>query len=81
MAGSYKHCVDSNNEFRGIELIENLGDAHEALEQMYDMIQLLSGGDKTLIWFAWLEGHIRKRYPGNFAQDLRIYSFDRYWNP
>jgi hypothetical protein len=49
MAGSYSHIVNSKNEFRGIELIDNLGDAHEALEECYWMIWLLTRGDKEKI--------------------------------
>lgn len=49
MAGSYKHIVDENNQFIGIDLIDNLGDAYEALEECYEYIQILTGGDKELI--------------------------------
>lgn len=52
MAGSYRHCVNEKGEFRQhdfTEMIENLGDAHEACEEMYLIIQELSGGDKKLI--------------------------------
>lgn len=54
MAGSYKHVVDSNNKFIGLDLIENLGDAYECIEEMYQVIQKLSGGDKQRIYEAWL---------------------------
>lgn len=53
MAGSYKHIIDkdgnllSNEDF--IEMIENLGDAYEMAEEMYLMIQNLTGGDEKLI--------------------------------
>ena len=42
MAGSYKHIINRDGEFTGTELIDNLGDAYEALEECYDMIQYLS---------------------------------------
>ena len=63
MAGSYKHIINRDGEFTGTELIDNLGDAYEALEECYDMIQYLSDGDRTQIHDAWLNGHIRKRNP------------------
>jgi len=34
MAGSYKHCVSEDGSFR-FDLIENMGDAHEACEDMF----------------------------------------------
>ena len=53
MAGSYRHIVDSdgnlvpNEEF--IEHIENLGDAYEAIEECWYLINILSSGDKKKI--------------------------------
>lgn len=44
MAGSLNHIVGSDGRFR-MDLIENLGDAHEALEECYALIHLLSGGN------------------------------------
>lgn len=55
MAGSYSHIVDHNNKFRGTELIGDLGDAYEALEECWHMIDILSGGDKELIFQVHLE--------------------------
>lgn len=81
MAGSYCHCVRSDGSFRGTELIENLGDAYEALEEMYDMIQQLTGGDKQKIHEAWLKGHIQKN-PTIYNTDPRnaaLYSFESFW--
>jgi lipopolysaccharide biosynthesis regulator YciM len=49
MAGSYSHCVDdkgnllSNDEMMiSGAMIENLGDAYEAIEEMYGMIWWLA---------------------------------------
>lgn len=42
MAGSYNHITNDDGKWAGTNLIENLGDAHEALEQCYGMIQVLS---------------------------------------
>ena len=67
MAGSYHHCIqvrkDGTIRFRGVELIDHLGDAYEALEEMFDMIEHLSGGDKQRILEAH-EAHCRKRCGG-----------------
>lgn len=49
MAGSYNHIVDDAGRFIGVELIDDLGDAWEALEECYGMIWLLAGGDAGLV--------------------------------
>ncbi len=77
MAGSYRHIVNSRNEFRGVELIDDLGDAYEALEECYDIIRHLSGDDKAKIHEAWREGHLRRACPSN--ADDPISSYERYW--
>ncbi len=63
MAGSYRHITDKDNNFRGVELIKNLGDAYEALEECWHFIDILSGGDKEKIAAAHLE--YIKRVGGN----------------
>jgi len=49
MAGSYRHVTDERGLLREGEsfagMIENLGDAYEAVEEMYGMIWLLADGD------------------------------------
>lgn len=42
MAGSFAHVTDLQGRFTGIDRIENLGDALEALEEMYGMIWWLA---------------------------------------
>jgi hypothetical protein len=46
MAGSYKHVVNNNGNLRSNESFEqvigNLGDAYEAIEEMYGMIWWLA---------------------------------------
>jgi hypothetical protein len=52
MAGSYKHCVtDAGKLRRGsfADLVENLGDAYEAVEEMYGMIWMLARGDAVAV--------------------------------
>lgn len=63
MAGSYRHITKPDGSFRGTELIDHLGDAYEALEECYLMIQHLTGGDKTKIFEAWREGYFKKCCP------------------
>lgn len=77
MAGSYHHIINNDGSFRGTELIDNLGDAYEALEECYDMIQwLTNGGDRQKVYEAWLEGHFKKRGP---ASNLPMVTFDWFW--
>lgn len=40
MAGSYAHLIDDDGSFR-MDLIENLGDAHEALEECFFIIETM----------------------------------------
>lgn len=46
MAGSYNHVITDNGSLRDNEsfaqMIENLGDAYEAVEEMYGMIWMLA---------------------------------------
>jgi DNA-binding FadR family transcriptional regulator len=44
MAGSLGHLVTDDGGF-SFALIENLGDAHEACEECYDIIAVLVDGD------------------------------------
>jgi hypothetical protein len=73
MAGSYRHITNSDGSFCGIETIENLGDAFEALEECYDMIQHLSGGNKSKIYRAWLHGHLARVCPQNVPEQTEEY--------
>jgi hypothetical protein len=52
MAGSYKHCIKEDYSFNADDfhnMIENLGDAYEACEEMVWLIWYLSGGNKEKI--------------------------------
>jgi len=61
MAGSYRHCVDADNNLLEEPLLDDLWDALEAIEEMYDMINYLALGDKTMIYEAY-GAHCLKRY-------------------
>lgn len=54
MAGSLNHIIDTDGTFT-MELIDNLGDAHEALEECYAIIVELSGGDMGKVSAACLK--------------------------
>ena len=48
MAGSYGHLRSDRGKFR-FYLIDNMGDAHEACEHCFLMIESLTGGDEEKI--------------------------------
>lgn len=79
MAGSYRHITNDNNEFTGIDLIENLGDAHGALEECYEIIQILAKGKrekkKKKIFEAYRETVARAN--PEYAADM---TNKEYWN-
>ncbi len=51
MAGSLSQIINSDGRFR-MDLIENLGDAWEALEECFTLIYELSGGDSKKVSLA-----------------------------
>lgn len=85
MAGSYRHLVNSKNEPyespRGDRwsLIENMGDAIECIDELFAMIQHLSGGDRRKIHEAWREGWCKRNIPNSNYADESLMSFDAFW--
>lgn len=63
MAGSYRHITDKDNKFLGVDYLDNLGDAYEALEECHAMIEYLTLGHKNSIFDAYNEGCLRKHNP------------------
>lgn len=67
MAGSFRHVARvKNGKLRfddELGLLDHMGDAHGAIEEMFDMIEFLSGGDLSKIHAAH-EHHCVKRYGG-----------------
>jgi hypothetical protein len=51
MAGSYNHATN-NGIYRGVSLLENMGDMTEAVEEMWFMIHHLAQGDQAKIQAA-----------------------------
>lgn len=49
MAGSLNHIVDCETGGFRMGGIDNLGDAHEALDECFKLIYALTGGDKNVI--------------------------------
>jgi len=80
MAGSYSHIVRGDGSFRGVDLIDDLGDAYEALEECYDMIQWLTKGNKRRIYEAHVLGHIARVCPSNVKECLSRVEFKNYWS-
>jgi hypothetical protein len=84
MAGSYRHVTDSQGAFTGLDLIDNLGDAYEAIEEMHLMIGWLASrlnpdDPRRAIHEAWREGYLRPRAPGNAARE-NLAGFDTFWD-
>jgi hypothetical protein len=71
MAGSYNHIVNDDGTFRGYDLLDHMGDAWEALEDCYWMIQHLSGGSKERIEEARLIGLRHGRTEAPVEAELR----------
>lgn len=65
MAGSYNHVITDQGNLRSNESflnsIENLGDAYEAVEEMYGMIWWLAAEADAADPAAWVE-EARKHY-------------------
>ena len=78
MAGSYSDVTNSKGEFIGMDLIDNLGDAHEAFEECVDMIQHLTGGDDEKVWKAWKEGYCKKRLPDRVKESPYLFSYEKW---
>lgn len=41
MAGSFKHCLTEEGTYRGVGLLDHMGDAEEAIEMMVFMLKHL----------------------------------------
>jgi len=69
MAGSYLHCVTDLGDLLEFEpftgMIENLGDAYEAVEEMHWMIRYLAKGDQQKIMEAVDAFYRNQRLPDN----------------
>ncbi|WP_155635569.1 hypothetical protein [Burkholderia territorii] len=76
MAGSYRHVTNADGTFRGFGLVENRKDCIEAIEEMWLMIDWLTGGNKQKIFEAWRNGYFARKCP---AENARLATFERFW--
>lgn len=76
MAGSYRHVTSADGEFIGTRLLDGGRDAYETLEEMWMMIDWLTGGDKQKIFEAWREGYFKKECP---PENFPMATFERFW--
>ena len=82
MAGSYRHVTNADGSWRGFDLIDNGGDAAEAIDEMWQMIaymgaKLTPDDPRRAIHEAHRYGV--QRPPENTAND-DLMSFERYWS-
>ncbi|MBW2097160.1 MAG: hypothetical protein JRI80_20080 [Deltaproteobacteria bacterium] len=74
MAGSYEHLVGNDGSF-DMSTIENLGDAHEALEECFALINELVDGDIAKLEIAEMRyrelGVRRSPYIMDYNQDQK----------
>ena len=69
MGGSYRHVTDTGGNFTDMDCIDNLGDAHDALEECVEMIHWLASGNPEVIYQAYLHGYLAKHYDYALAED------------
>ena len=65
MAGSYDHLRNDDTGAFRFDLIENLGDAHEACEECFYIIDWLTGGDQSKVKAALADYYADKPSPTN----------------
>lgn len=76
MAGSYRHVIDHNGKFLGLRWqLDNPGDAYETIEEMYWMLQYLSGGSKEKLFEAYKEGYLKPRIPPENLKNIVLKDF------
>jgi len=73
MAGSLSHIVGDDGRF-SMDTIDNLGDAHEALEECFDIILELSKGD-----MVYLNAVLRKVNAVELDRPMRARKDDEEW--
>lgn len=61
MAGSYRHIINKDGSFCGTDLLDHMGDAYEALEDCYNIIQKLKKRKKTKSPIEKFEAAMKRR--------------------
>ncbi|MCP4989354.1 MAG: hypothetical protein GY928_25845 [Colwellia sp.] len=69
MAGSLNHLIDEETGKFTMDLIDNLGDAKEALEECFSVIYDMTGGSKKKIDY-YLKA---RKYP-KIKRDMSVYT-------
>jgi hypothetical protein len=79
MAGSYRHLVDENNNLHDGDYphIADVLDARECIDELFAMIQHLTGGDKAKIHEAWLEGYFKPNCP---PENMPMATYEKFWH-
>ena len=65
MAGSIRHVTDKDGEFT-FDLIDNMGDAYEACEELFDEVKRLRVQKQTII---------------DEVKKLKVHLTGEYWEP
>lgn len=79
MAGDYNFVTDSDGNFIGVDQLDNLGDAYEALEACVAIINSLAdatGNRKTAIYEAYIDGYCQNHIP---PENMHMITFYRFW--
>ena len=71
MAGSLNHIIDTDGAFT-MDLIDNLGDACEALEECYALILELSGGDMDKVSAACRKHRFPDPWSDEYGEGLKL---------
>jgi hypothetical protein len=79
MAGSYRHLVDGDNKLIGEDypFIECMHDATACIDELFAMVQYLSGGNKAKIFEAYREGYFKPNCP---PENLPQVTYERFWH-
>lgn len=72
MAGSLNHIIDDETGQFTMSGIENLGDAHEALDECFKIILHLSGGDMRKVSEACERFNLPDPWSNEFGDALKV---------
>ena len=67
MAGSLNHLIDEETGKFTMDSIDNLGDAHEALEECFNIIYDMTGGSK-----AEIDEYLKARRYQKINRDMSV---------
>ena len=67
MAGSYEHLLPSEDNDSGWSMIENMGDAHECVEELFWLVESQIGRESAIIALDRFYGMKRRDFPRDGA--------------